>query len=230
MRLLLQIAAVLRITLKRLQTQPGITLASICGLTVAVVLMELVPLYADAINFRILEEQLANLDENQRPPWSYIYTYNGAWNGDIEWETIQPAHEYLHNEAGHTLGLPLEFVVQHVETATYRLFPTDQTNYSGDDDLGFASLATTTEIEAHVELVEGVLPTVPNNASDPIEVLISQTFATETGWQVGEQYLMLNLGRTVEGPNFLVQIAGIWQPRDPADPFWFYSSASFDDL
>ena len=230
MRLLLQIAAILRVTLKRLRTQPGITLASICGLTVAVVLMEIVPLYADAVNFRILEEQLATLDENRRPPWSYIYTYSGGLHGEVQWETIQPAHDYLYNEAGRTLGLPLDFVVRHVKTATYRLFPTDQTDYGGGNNLGFASLATTTDFEAHVELVEGAFPAVPNNASDPIDVLISQDFATERGWQVGEQYLMLNLGRTVEGPNFVVHIAGIWQPRDAADPFWFYEPGNFDDL
>ena len=229
-RFLLQIAAVLRVALKRLRTQPTITLASICGLTVAVVLMEIVPLYSDAVNFRILEEQLATLNEDRRPPWSYIYTYIGSWHGDVEWETIQPAHDYLHNEAARTLGLPLDFLVQHVETATYRLFPTDQVNYSGNDDLGFASLATTTDIETHIELVEGTLPAVPNSASEPMEVLISQTFAAETGWQVGEHYLMLNLGRTVEGPNFIVEIAGIWQPRDDSEPFWFYGPDSFDDL
>lgn len=230
MRYLLQLAAVLRVALKRLHTQPGITFASICGLTVAVVLMEIVPLYADAINFRILEEQLATLDENRRPPWSYIYTYIGNWHGDIEWEAIQPVHDYLQNEASRTLGLPLDLMVQHVETATFRLFPTDQVTYSGNDDLGYAGLATTTNIEAHIELVDGALPAVPNSASEPIEVLISQTFASETGWQVGEQYLMLNLGRTVEGPNFIVQIAGIWQPLDAAEPFWFDQPASFDDL
>ena len=229
-RFLLQIAAVLRVALKRLRIQPTITLASICGLTVAVVLMEIVPLYSDAVNFRILEEQLATLNEDRRPPWSYIYTYIGSWHGDVEWETIQPAHDYLHNEAARTLGLPLDFLVQHVETATYRLFPTDQVNYSGNDDLGFASLATTTDIETHIELVEGTLPAVPNSASEPIEVLISQTFAAETGWQVGEHYLMLNLGRTAEGPNFMVEIAGIWQPRDDSEPFWFYGPDSFDDL
>ncbi|MEM7118878.1 MAG: FtsX-like permease family protein [Chloroflexota bacterium] len=225
-----QISAILRVTLKRLRTQPGITLASICGLTVAVVLMEIVPLYADAVNFRILEEQLATLDENRRPPWSYIYTYVGNWHGDVEWETIQPANNYLRTEAPANLGLPLDFVVQHVETPAYRLFPTNQQNYSGDDDLGFASFATTTDIESHIELVAGSLPTIPTNANEPIEVLISQPFAVERGWQVGEQYFMRNLGRNVEGPDFVMQIAGIWQARDASEPFWFYVPGAFDEL
>lgn len=224
------LVAILRVTLKRLRTHPGTALASICGLTVAVVLMELVPLYADAVNFRILEEQLATLDDTRRPPWSYIYTYMGNWHGDVEWEAIQPVHDYLRDEAGRTLGLSLDLMVQHVETPAYRLFPTDQTNYSGNDDLGFASLATTTDIEAHIDLVAGALPAVPSSAVEPIEVLISQPFATQTGWQVGEQYLMLNLGRTVEGPDFIIHIAGIWQPRDAAEPFWFYGPSTFDDL
>jgi putative ABC transport system permease protein len=189
-----------------------------------------VPLYADAVNFRILEEQLATLDESRRPPWSYLYTYIGGLHGDIEWETIQPAHDYLINEAGGALSLPLDFVVRHVETPTFRLFPTSETDYGGGRDLGFAGLATTTGIEAHIELVEGAMPAVPASASDPIEVLISETFATETGWQVGEQYLMLNLGRAVDGPNFIVQVAGIWQPRDAAEPFWFYGPSNFDDV
>jgi len=230
MRLLLQIAVILRVTLKRLWTQRGITIASICGLTVAVVLMEIVPLYADAVNFRILEEQLATLDDKRRPPWSYIYTYSGDWHGDVEWDTIQPADDYLRNEASRTLGLPLDFVVRHVETSKYRLFPTNQTDYKGEYSLGFANLATTTEIEARIELVEGALPAVPNNASEPIEVLITQNFATETGWQVGEQYLMLKVGRTDEEPNITVRIAGIWQPRDADEPFWFYGPTNFDDL
>ncbi|MCA9916790.1 MAG: FtsX-like permease family protein, partial [Anaerolineales bacterium] len=230
MRPLRHIVAALSVTFKRLRTQPGITLASICGLTVAVILMELVPLYADAVNFRILEEQLAHLDENQRPPWSYIYTYVGNWHGNIEWEATQPVREYLHDEASRTLGLPQELMVQHVETVTYRLFPTDQTNYSGDDDLGYANLATTSDIEAHIELVEGALPRVAQNANEPIEVLITQSFAAERGWHVGEQYLMLNLGRAAEAPNFIVQIAGIWRPQDANDPFWFYGPTVFDDL
>ena len=230
MRFLLQIIAVLRVTLKRLRTQPGITLATVVGLTVAVVLMEIVPLYADAVNFRILEEQLATLDDIRRPPWAYIYTYIGNWHGDVEWETIQPAREYLRDEASRTLRLPLDFMVQHVETATYRLFPTDQTTYSGNDDLGFASLATTTDIETHIDLIEGALPAVPNAATEPVEILITQTFATESGWQVGEQYLMLNLERTVEGPDFIVQVAGIWEPRDAAESFWFYGPDAFNDL
>jgi len=74
MRLLQEIAAVFRVTLKRLRTQPGITLASICGFTVAVILMETVPLYADAVNFRILQEQLATLDEKRRPPLTTFAT------------------------------------------------------------------------------------------------------------------------------------------------------------
>lgn len=230
MHVLLRFASVVGVTIKRLRTRPGMTLASICGLTVAVILMEIVPLYSDAVNFRILEEQLATLDDNRRPPWSYIYTYSGNSNGEIEWETIQPARDYLRNDAERTLGLPLSFMVQHVATGTFRLFPTDQTVYSGNDDLGFASLATTTEFEEHIELIDGALPAVPMSASDPIEILISRTWATETGWQVGEQYLMLNLGRSVEGPDFIVQVAGIWEPEDPNAPFWFYGPSSFDDL
>ena len=98
MHILRQCAFILGITLKRFRTRPGLTLASVCGLTVAVVLMQVVPLYADAINFRILEERLATLDDKRRPPWSYIYTYVGNWHGDVEWEAIQPVHEYLHTD------------------------------------------------------------------------------------------------------------------------------------
>ena len=224
------LGTLLRITLKRFRTQPGITLASLFGLTVAVTLMEIVPLYADAVNFRILEEELSTLGERPRPPWSYIYTYVGNWHGDVEWETIGPVDQYLSTEASNRLGLPLELMVRHVETAPFRLFPTDETNYSGDRDLGFAGLATTTGIESQIELIEGRWPSPPNRSNDPIQILVPQSFATVAGWQVGEQYLMLNVGKAASGNNFTVQIAGIWRPIDPDGPFWFNGPNAFDDL
>ena len=230
MRLFSKLSALLRVTLKRLRSQPGITLASICGLTVAVVLFQIVPLYADAVNFRILEEQLSTLGDKRRPPWSYIYTYNGSWNEDVEWEAIQPVRDYLRDEAEAAIALPLQFFVQHVETTRFRLFPIDQTTYSGNDDLGFTSFGTTTDIEAHIDLIEGTLPAVPSSADQAIEILISQNFAVDSGWQVGEQYLMLNLGQSAEGQNFIVQVAGIWQPINADDAYWFFGATSFDDL
>ncbi|MCB0009191.1 MAG: hypothetical protein KDE04_22150, partial [Anaerolineales bacterium] len=63
-----RIHTTLIITLKRLWAQRGLTLVTTIGLTAAVAIIMVVPLYADAISFRILEQKLSEASgEESRP-------------------------------------------------------------------------------------------------------------------------------------------------------------------
>jgi putative ABC transport system permease protein len=46
------------------------------------------------------------------------------------------------------------------------------------------------------------------------------------GLQVGEGYILFGGGNL----SLPLRIAGVWQPRDPADPFWFYQPGAFDEM
>lgn len=58
MSFLYRVRAIFAITFKRLWSQPSLTLVTILGLAAAVALIMTIPLYADAVYFRILQEEL----------------------------------------------------------------------------------------------------------------------------------------------------------------------------
>ncbi|MFT5193138.1 MAG: putative ABC transport system permease protein [Cellvibrionaceae bacterium] len=230
MKLLLQLTAILQVTLKRLWSQLGMTLATTFGLTMAVALLAIVPLYADAVNFRILEEELANDVTNSRPPFAYMYTYVGAWYGHVESADIEPVTDYLFSQAADVLNLPQEMAIRHVKTPTFKLFPLDATSYANDESLGFMNLASTSGIESQIQMIEGSFPMAEAEVGETLEVIITQAYADEVGWQVGEEYLALDLETETRQTNFRIRVSGIWVPTNDKGPFWFYLPETFDTL
>jgi len=57
--MLRQFQVIFIVTLKRLLTQPVLTIATMVGLITAVSLVTSIPLYADAVYYRVLEEELS---------------------------------------------------------------------------------------------------------------------------------------------------------------------------
>lgn len=230
MALINRLRAFLTITFKRLWSQRALTLATLAGLTTAVALIMTVPLYADAVYFRILQEELSTSAEAVRkPPFAYFYDYIGAYDGPLQWEDIQPVDDYLLGAAAAGLGLPQQLAVRHLETGRFRLYPQGSAAYDDAGSLGTISFAATTGIERYIELIEGALPA--GGAADVVEVLVSEAQATELGLQVGETLIAYNYAQETTNPRETpVSIAGVWRPIDPDDDFWFFAPPVFDDL
>lgn len=226
------IRAIFLITLKRLLAQPGLTLVTSIGLTIAVALITTVPLYADAVNFRMLQERLSVQSERRgRPPFAYLYNYIGVWHGSLQLEDIQPLDDYLQNQGARQLGLPQELLIRHLETDRYRLYPAVAGNDYGDPDsaLGLFHLATTQHFDTAVEIVDGRWPQYTPDG--PIELLVAEPVANEAGLQPGDQFIAYNF-RQPSDPNreIPVQVVGIWRPIDAEAPFWFFNPSVFNDL
>ena len=234
MTFLFRIFAIFTLTFKRLWAQRGLTTATLTGLVVAVGLITTVPLYADAVSYRILTERLSAQTANMvRPPFAYLYNYVGSWKGPLEWEAIVPLDDYLRQNGARDLGLPLTLLTRHIETDNFRLFPINTADYSSDRTaLGYFHLATTDGLAEHIQIIEGQFP-MPAGSSpdDVVQVLVSETMATELGVQVGDRYTLYNHRNLAAVRNdFLLEIAGVWQPVDSKDPFWFFRLETFDDL
>jgi putative ABC transport system permease protein len=230
MALLYRLRAFLAITFKRLWSQRALTLATLLGLTTAVALIMTVPLYADAVYFRILQEELStSADRVHKPPFAYFYDYIGAYDGSLQWADIQPANDYLLGSGGRALGLPQTLAVRHLETSRFRLYPAGNESYADDASLGTISFATTTSLESHIELLEGRLP--EGGAADVVEVLMSEAQATELGVQAGETLIAYDGAPNTSNPRETpVQVAGVWRAADPDHDFWFFAPEVFDDL
>jgi putative ABC transport system permease protein len=238
----MNVLSVFLIAAKRLWNNKGLTLCSIVGLVTAVALISSVPLYTETANFKVLKEQLG-AEEGEtavraRPPFAFMYRYIGAWHGPVEIEDFDPVDEYITASVPGLIGLPEQTSVRHVKTDNFSLFPASEAAYIGlRQPLGWVNLGFVSGIQDHVQILTGEFPTA---SPDPeyIDVLISQSFASETGMQVGETYVVFKRAETTtvagrEGDDKQVtesrptqlnaRIAGVWAANDPDEPYWFYN-------
>jgi putative ABC transport system permease protein len=202
-------------------------LCLLAGLIAAVAILSSIPLYADAVQLRLMQGEMTEAGTH-RPPFAFLWRYIGTWHGNIDRETYQPIDEYLSKQAVNTLGLPLAMQTRHLQTDKLRLFPASEAqNFSGREPLLWMTLGFISDLEHHTQLTEGDFPRETADGAD-VEVLVSQTLAEQLGVQVGERYVLFGQGsQAVKIP---VKIAGVWRPIDSTDSFWFYQPQSFDEV
>jgi len=78
-----------------------------------------------------------------------------AWHGNIAWDKYEPVDVYLTGQAPASVDLPLEMQVRHIATDKMRLFPSEDAAFVPDEPLLWASLGFVSDLEAHIQLVEG---------------------------------------------------------------------------
>ena len=234
MSLLYRLRALFTITFKRLLAQRSLTLVTILGLVTAVALIMTIPLYADAVYFRILQEELGqNAERGRRPPFAYLYDYVGSWAGPVQWADIQPLDQYLHTQGAHDLGLPAQVTVRHLETERFKLFPADTSDYANEDrSFGIFHFATTSNIAAYIEIIDGQFPAPTDPGSvDLVDVLVTEALATQLGLQVGDTFIAYNFLEDTTNPlETPISVVGVWRPLDENADFWFFSPDTFDEL
>lgn len=238
MSVLLRTWAIFVVAVKRLFSQRWLALATGLGLVTAVALTMSVPLYADAVYYRVLREELSGESPEGTkpyPPFAFMFSYRRAGSNPVQWEDIQPVDAYLSGPADSALGLPQKFVVRYFKTDTFRLFPQEDITYADvKDPLAWVSFAFASGLENHITILEGNFPAIAGPSQDStVEVLVSEALALEVGLQVGETYTAFAHRKTEEGERTMqipVCIAGVWKPTHPQEEFWFYNPIIFDDL
>ncbi len=237
MGMLLRFWAILVVTVKRLISERWLALATALGLIISVALITSIPMYADAIHYRVLLEKLSGEEYGHRPPFAFMYRYVGSWAGVVSWEDIKPLDDYITNRVASDLGLPVNDLVRYFSTDSLRLFPQGDGVYNDPDRaLGFVNFSWASDFQDHVTVVEGNFPAVADSAYDSaVEVLVSEELSLEWGLQVGEEYTAFVRLETEDGGEINVtipvRIAGIWRATDPTEEYWFYSTSSLaEDL
>jgi putative ABC transport system permease protein len=242
MSVLLRIWAIFIVAAKRLLSQRWLALATTLGLVASVGLTMSVPLYADAVYYRVLREEIAGgpseagAEAKAHPPFAFMFRYIGAWTKPVQWEDAQPIDAYLSKHAGSALGLPQKSLVRYFKTDNFQIFPQEDIAYADiKDPLAWISIAFASDLENHVTVLEGSLPVVATPMQDStVEVLVSEPLATELGLQIGETYMAFARRKTAEGQErttqIPVRIAGVWRATDPQEEYWFYNPQAFDDV
>jgi putative ABC transport system permease protein len=234
MSLFLRSWAIFLIAIKRLISQRGLILAATLGLATAISLTLSIPLYADAIYYQIFEREVTGSDGGnlitQRPPFSFVFHYNGGWYGNKQWEDAKLIDEFFVERAGSLLGLPQQHAVRYFRTEPYAVFPLGENNFEDENKrLALSSFGFMSGIEDHITILEGNFPSVSTNG-DPVDVMIGEEFAVELGIQVGESYQAYIQDETALGAitstQIPVRIAGIWKPDDPTNDYWIFNPAN----
>ena len=222
----------LRIALRRLLAQPLLSLAALVGLILAAGLLLSVPLYADATHFRLLREELLSgrsAELLSRPPdyapLSLVFEFSaaGAARPDgsrPQWIDGESLDRYLSLDAENEIDLSLDDSVTGGQASrrflsdSFRLYPVFDPNLPGSQyALEWVNLALLTPLEELVDIIGGT--SFSAAGGEELEVLVSETLATNFGLQVGETYHVRR-----DDLNLEVRIAGIWRPKDPTSPVW----------
>ena len=239
MKYFLRTSAIIVVATKRIFAQQWLALALLLGLISSIVLVMSIPLYADAVYYRLLREELTATGINatySRPPFAYMFRYLGSTYGPQEWEDITQLDTYLTRQAASELGLPHKKTIRYFKTDNFRLFPTDQIAYADTTDpLEWVNLGFISGFEQAVNIIEGRFPAVsPSDSEEAIEVLVSRELADELGLQVGEQYMLFRRIRAQNGDSQRYQtpvlISGVWVPADLNSDVWFYNPSTLETL
>jgi len=237
MNLLLRTWATLLIAVRRIIANRWLALATVLGLVAAITLVMSIPLYADAVYYRVLQEELVKAGQGVKgapQAFAFLFRNIGSIYGVKEWEDVEPVDAYLTGPAAQQLGLPVKNIIRYVKTDNFRLFPADtsQSYASTQEPLEWVSFGALEQFEEHVSWLEGG-PPAPATAdpADPIEVAISSVLAETLGVQVGENLLTFRNMETDTGERTVqlpVRVSGVWAPTDPDEGFWFYRPRAFD--
>lgn len=230
--------AIAGVAIRRLMSNRGLALATSLGLIASTALIMAVPLYSDAVYYRILQEELSKSSGNgaiKGSSFVFMFRYSGLLYGLKEWTDIEKVDAYLSGSAITELGLPRRNLIRYAKTDSFRLFAASDVAYADSNvPMNWVRYAFVTDFDKHIKLLEGRLPVATSaNSDDAVEVAVSRHMAEELGMQVGEDFVTFREVKTESGGKRTIQIParliGIWDPIDPADEYWFYRIEVFNN-
>lgn len=242
MKVIFNTWSILVVTGKRLLAQKGLALAITIGLTVAVALAVSLPVYSDAVNFRILTTELNTVPGSggqiaRRSPFAFMFRYVAGVHKALKWSDIGPLDTYLHGSASNQVGLPRKFIVRYLATDNLKLFPGSDSAFSDSkESLGWVNIGSITDLQSHITVVEGSFPEpAPATPDSIVDVLISEDMATQDGIQVGDTFIAFDANQSLQEKQkafyqIPVRIAGVWKASNPKDEYWFYDPTALSNV
>src|SRR5215211_4743757 len=109
---------------RRLWNHLALMLAIAAGFVVAVALVVSIPVYAEAVGYRVLRDELSRAESGaHRPPFAFMYRFLGAQYGTISWDDYAKLDTYMRATAAQRLGLPVEQAIRYVAADKLPLVP-----------------------------------------------------------------------------------------------------------
>jgi len=227
MRWLLNLLGIAKVVGQRQRSYLGLVLARLAGFVVAIAIVVSIPLYSDAVGYRVLRTELEpDEDGTTRPPFAYLFS-RFATEGPVSVDAYRKVDEYFSKSVANDIGLPTELAVRYATTDKLRLLPLGNKQYKVDEQLDFVSVGFASGVESQVEITDGALPKPVTDTKAPAEVMIHERLAAQLGMQTGEDYIARKPDGSVQ---VQMRVAGVWRARNELAPYWFIRPASFEDV
>ncbi|HMP40381.1 MAG TPA: FtsX-like permease family protein [Roseiflexaceae bacterium] len=213
-----------RVVARRLWSHLALMVTIAAGFIVAIALTVCIPVYAEAVGYRILREELSvNESGARRPPFAFMYRYLASQSGAIGAADFTRIDTYMEEQIATRLNLPIEFMVRYIATDKMPIMPISGVG----EPLMWVNVATASDLESHITIVDGRLPQ-PRDDGD-IEVLIHEEMASRLGLQIDERYLLFEQRKETDIIRINARIAGVWRADSDNDPYWFYQPATLKE-
>lgn len=211
----------LAIALRRLWSRPGLALLSVVGVTLAVGLVISIPVFAKAVSFVMLCEELNQVSTaSGRPPFSVRIYVLPSGQYPLSLETAEVWENHVAETLVSEVGLPLVAKSRQMESMSLVLRTRDQETPYGPAHtvlLPDASIAVLPGVGSRLTVVDGE-PWNVQASSGELDVWMHYTLADEMGLHAGERLEVRDQRQDVSIP---VRVAGTWKATDPGDAFWF---------
>jgi putative ABC transport system permease protein len=210
----------LELALKRLRYRPGLTLLALIGVILAIGLVTSAGFFAQAVDQVILSQTLAEYSRvTNRPPFSTRVYAISSRAVPLSLERVEVLGQNVADTLSTEVGLPILFEGIQADSGVVKLFArSDSAQYATGKILRDPHLLYIAGSGPHLNIIEGEPLQEETVSGDILEVWMHTALAEEMGVQINDEFEVtaVNASRT-----FPVRIKGIWQARDPTDPFWF---------
>ena len=217
---------IVRLVVKRALNNPTLVLFTLLGVIICVALVTAVPFYADGVVERILRVRVET-DTSTLPPVAIRIRHREDRSRPTSVEQFRRTDEYVSQSVESVVGLPIRSRSRYLSVSSRRIAEYETKSFNEvwvSTQMRYGEIGTLTDLDEHVRIVEGTsLPSEPL-PDGLVPVLVTTTGADELHVKVGERYWFL-------GPNLDklekvgLQIVGIWEPIDPKDNGYWYTTA-----
>ncbi len=212
----------------RLRYHLPVVSALAIGHLLALVLILVVPLYAEGVNSRLLQETLRAEEPELKPRNSLTLRHSMSVQGPITSEGFEAADSFLQSDLQSITALPTEPVQTFAYSDKLRAWPSDLAGDLGADPIAWVSLGFDDSLTDRIELAEGRMPAA-RGEGETLEVMVSQKWVNEYGIRSGDT-LVLRGGRGMPDVDLRAEVVGVWRPIPGQEGRWPLQPVAYDDV
>lgn len=214
MRFLRQIRSSLWFTMRRLRSTWAITLATVATLTALIGVWVGLPLYAESASSRLLSLEVDDA-ASDGVPFGYLFSYNRLSGGNRTFDDFAPLNNLIDGDDS-PFGPNVKTRQRLFITSPFSLIegktPTGTLTDESPTEIDTVSFASMSGFDERAMVVQGRFARPAASLGEPVEVMVSQSYAEMFALAAGERLTVLNRQADAGAANRLIDvvITGLW--------------------